>query len=97
MGVSISVITSTSFYLSWNDLPPEYHNGLIRYYLVNITELDSRTVFTYTTTTTNFTAHFLHPYYYYVCSVSAVTVSLGPYSDIQIIQTEIDGMCAALI
>ena len=97
MGVSISMITSTSFYLSWNDLPPEYQNGLIRYYLVNITELDTRTVFTYTTTTTDFTAQFLHPYYYYMYSVSAVTISPGPYSDFQRIRTEIDGMFAILI
>ena len=94
MRVSISTITSTSFYLSWNDLPSEYQNGLIRYYIVNITELDTGIVLTYTTTTTDFTAQFLHPYYYYMCSVSAVTISPGPYSDFQVIQTEIDGMSA---
>ena len=32
-----------------------------------------------------------------MCSVSAVTISPGPYSDFQIIQTEIDGMSAILI
>ena len=91
--LSITMITSTSFYLSWSEPSPADQNGLIRWYLVNITELDTGSVFSYIATTTEFTAELLHPYYYYTCSVSAVTVSAGPYSSSQTIQTEIDGMC----
>ena len=89
------MITSTSFYLSWSEPPPADQNGLIRQYLVNITELDTGSVFSYIATNTEFTAVFLHPYYYYTCSVSAVTVSAGPYSSSQTIRTEINGMCKA--
>ena len=89
--VSITMITSSSFHLSWTEPPLADQNGLIRQYLVNVTELDTGNVFSYTTTETEFTVESLHPYYYYSCSVSAVTVSAGPYSNSQMIQTEIDG------
>ena len=83
--------TSSSFHLSWTEPLPADQNGLIRHYLVNITEVDTGNVFSYTITETEFTVESLHPYYYYSCSVSAVTVLAGPYSDSQMIQTEIDG------
>ena len=67
-------------------------NGLIRQYLINITEIDTRNVFSYFTMTTEFNAGFFHPYYYYSCSVSAVTIAPGPYTDPVIIQTRIDGI-----
>ena len=68
-----------------------YQNGLIRHYLINITELDTGNYFSYSTTTTEFTVEFLHPYYLYSCSVAAVTISAGPYSEPITILTDIDG------
>ena len=89
--LSITMTTSSSFHLSWIEPLPADQNGLIRHYSVNITEVDTGDVFSYTTTEREFTVESLHPYYYYSCSVSAVTVSAGPYSDSQVIQTKIDG------
>ena len=85
------MITSSSFHLLWTEPLATDQNGLIRQYLVNVTELNTGNVFSYTTTETEFTVGSLHPYYYYSYSVSAVTVLAGPYSNSQMIQTEIDG------
>ena len=89
--LSITMITSSSLHLSWTEPLPTDQNGLIRQYSVNITELNTGNMFFYITVATNITVGTLHPYYNYSCSVSAVTVSAGPYSNSQIIQTEIDG------
>ena len=94
--LSVSQTTSTSFYLSWVEPLPVYQNGLIRQYLINVTELDTGNYYSYSTTATEFTVAFLHPYYYYTCSVAAVTVAAGPFSDPITIQTEIDGMIKLL-
>ena len=91
-GLSITMITSISFYLSWSDPPLADRNGLIRQYLINITEIDTSNVFSYSTMTTEFNAEFFHPYYYYSCSVSAVTIVPGPYTHSVILQTRIDGI-----
>ena len=87
------MITSSSFHLSWIEPLPADQNGLIRQYLVNVTELDTGNVFPYTTTgsVTELTVGSLHPYYHYASSVSAVTVLAGPYSNLQTVTTDIDG------
>ena len=89
------MITPSSFYLTWTEPPPADQNGLIRQYLVNVTELNNCTgnMFSFTTidSETEFTVESLYPYYNYSCSVSAVTVSAGPYSSLQTVQTDIDG------
>ena len=77
--------------MSWNDPPLAEQNGLIRQYLISINELDTGNVYTYSSLTNEFNAMFLHPYYYYNCSVSAVTVASGPFSYSVSIQTAIDG------
>jgi hypothetical protein len=88
--LSVSSVTSTSFYLSWTDPLPVYQNGLIRQYLINITELDTGNVYSYSAITTEYNIWFLHPYYYYTCTVAAVTVAAGPFSDAVTVQTGID-------
>ena len=88
---SISSVTTSSLYLSWTEPPPEDHNGLIRHYTINIAELDTGLEFNFTTLTTDYTAESLHPYYTYVCSVAAVTIAAGPYSNTVIARTDPDG------
>ena len=88
--VSFSTVTSTTFTLSWIEPPSADQNGLIRQYQINITEVDTQMEFTYSVMTTEFTVEFLHPYYCYTCSVTAVTISAGPYSNALTICTEID-------
>ena len=89
--LAVSSVTSISFYISWTDPLPIYQNGLIREYVINVTELDTGNIYSHSAITTEFNAEFLHPYYYYSCSVAAVTVSVGPFSDSVTVQTAIDG------
>lgn len=74
------VLSSTSFRLRWDPPPPEHHNGDIREYRVNVTELETGQVLSFTTPVTELVVSGLHPYYLYECAVSAVTVDVGPYS-----------------
>ena len=85
-------ITSTSVQLQWEPPPPLYHNGLIRSYTVLCTELETNRTITETSAVTEMTLRDLHPYYTYNCSVAAVTVREGPFSDSIITKTLEDGM-----
>lgn len=74
------ILGPTSFMLTWEPPPPEHHNGEIREYRINVTEVETGNTLQYTTEDTEITITDLHPYYRYVCTVTAVTVSEGPYS-----------------
>jgi len=76
---------------SWSPPPSTDTNGIIREYRINVTEVETGTVFTQTTTTTSITIQSLHPYYLYRCVVSAYTVGIGPYTEVFIIRTPEDG------
>ena len=78
------VINSTSISLSWEPPADEELNGLLREYQVDITEVETGTTFQLSTlaTETTIIISSLHPYYNYLCSVSAVTIGLGPFSQI---------------
>ena len=56
-------------------------NGRIRLYNIEITEVETGTVLQFTSNTTSITIENLTPFYNYTCTVSAETVSEGPYSD----------------
>ena len=80
VGVNSTAVGSTSFLISWNSPPPEDHNGIIRHYVVNVTEENTGRMFQMISTTTHIMLTFLHPYYNYILVVSAVTIEEGPYS-----------------
>ena len=85
-------INSTSAQLSW--LPPmeNQHNGEIRHYNIRIIELHTGREFQLTSTYTTIIYSQLHPAYTYHFSVAAVTVEIGPYSDLAVTTTPEDGM-----
>ena len=78
--VSFDEVTSVGLALSWSYPPEDDINGQIRHFLVNISEEITGTEYILTTMTNSTEVNFLHPFYTYLCSVSAVTVSAGPYS-----------------
>ena len=86
-----SSITSRKFTISWN--PPGYNdqNGLIIYYNVSLVEVETGSIFQYTSYTTTLTIQSLHPAYTYQYRIAAYTVGLGPYSDPINITTAEDG------
>ena len=77
-GVSIS---STAIALSWSAPLFEDRNGVIRHYIVNVTELETGYEFGEVTTHMARTYSSLHPYYTYEFSVYAVTVGTGPAAE----------------
>lgn len=83
-------LSSTSLYVSWDPPALDSQNGLITEYRINITELETGNVISLISFSTFVTVQFLHPYYTYVCVVSAVTNAEGPSSEELIITTPQD-------
>ena len=79
-------VTSAYLTLMWNAPPFEETNGIIRYYMIRVSELETGTTFFVTSNETEVTVSDLHPYYTYECNVAAFTVDLGPYSNAITIQ-----------
>jgi hypothetical protein len=78
----VSGIMTVGFSLSWNNPPETDTNGVIRHFTVNITEEDTGVQYTLRATNNTVDVNSLHPYYTYLCSVAAVTVSSGPYTPV---------------
>ena len=55
-------------------------NGIIRNFAVNLTDENTGQQQILTTTANTLQIANVHPFYIYLCSVSAVTISAGPYS-----------------
>ena len=86
-------ITSSSAEISWLELLPENRNGVIRHYVINITELNTGSVHIFTSLYEGITLHSLHPYYEYAVAVAAYTVTEGPFSLNLILRTDEDSKC----
>ena len=84
-------LSARSIYLSWNLPPILERHGIIREYHINLTEQETGTLTTYTTSTTALEIALLHPYYNYTWTVTAVTVGEGPYTTSNNITTFQDG------
>ena len=89
--LSVYNITSMSFSLLWQAPLVNDRNGIIRKYLINVTELDSGDSFVVESFNLSTVITSLHPNYYYNFSISAVTVSAGPASIPSLVQTLEDG------
>ena len=58
----------------------EDQNGIVREYVVNITETNTGSTIQKLSTTNSLTVENLHPYYTYSVMVAAYTIESGPYS-----------------
>ena len=67
------------------------HNGIIREYRLNITEVDTGRAFQRVSPSTNLTVSGLHPDYAYEWKVAAITVGEGPFSNASRAMTPEDG------
>lgn len=84
--------SSTEVMLSWEPPPIQDQNGVIRVYVIRVTDLTTgiqRVEYQYLGT--NYTVSSLHPHYRYQFAVAADTVGVGPYSSPIEIQTLQDG------
>ncbi len=77
----MTITTSSAIALSWNPPPTDQQNGIIRYYIVYITEIgESGNTFELQTNGSNtvFTIENLLPIYTYSISLAAYTIRAGP-------------------
>ena len=88
---SYYAIDPTTLYLSWTAPPLDKQNGIIRHYSILLTELETGSIFSYTSTNINHTITLLHPYYQYQIEVSAITIGAGPTSTPLVLQMPEDG------
>ena len=78
----------TSINVSWDPPSVEDHNGVIREYHVNVTQLESEYYTQKTTNQTQININNLKPNTVYHCYVAAITVDEGPYSDGVVVITD---------
>ena len=74
------VLSSSTISLNWDPPAVEDQNGIIRYYIVNVTEVPTGSIFQLTANGTALSVSLLHPSYVYKITVSAVTIRPGPFS-----------------
>ena len=88
---SLSLLTSRSINVTWLPPPPEHQNGVIRHYLVNVTETETGMSTVHMSNTTWLFLNGLHPHYNYVLLFTAVTVDTGFIGSRISVQTLEDG------
>lgn len=90
LNLVISDLESRSFHLQWGPPPADRANGIIRKYLVNLTEESSGRERILETFGTSLEVNDVHPHTTYLVSVSAFTVSNGP-ALLEVVSTLEDG------
>ena len=70
----------------------EDQNGIVREYVVNITEVSTGSTVQKVSTTNSLTLDNLHPYYTYEVVVAARTIENGPFSTSYSFTTAENGM-----
>ena len=91
-------ITHNSLTISWIQPHPSQWNGIIQYYVVYISKVESPTklsVFTTSSTTLAITG--LSPYTFHEVKVAAVTIAQGPNSTARIFRTAEHGMPSLIL
>lgn len=86
--MKVHPLNSTSLFLSWRPPTPEHRNGVIRYYVVELTEVNTSVAIEYTTEDPHLLIDRLEPDVVYSCGVAAITVEKGPLSESSIIVLE---------
>ena len=72
--------------LRWQPPLSEERNGIVRFYIINITELESGAVEQHVSFHQTITISSLHPYLVYRYLVAAQTIALGPFSEPALVQ-----------
>ena len=80
--VNVTTIGSSVVRVTWEPPVFDTQNGLIRFYVLRITEIETETQLSITVTDTLQTnVSDLHPVYNYELQVAATTVDTGPFSE----------------
>lgn len=90
--VTVDALSSSSIFITWSPPDQAEQNGIIKHYIVNVTELQyGDSIEYYSVVEQELTVTSLHPHYDYHCLVAAVTVESGPYSTPYLVTTLQDG------
>lgn len=81
-------LDSTSIHITWDPPLSDDHNGVIREYRVNVTQIATEYFTQLVTNQTQIIIEDLKPYHIYHCHVSAITVDEGPYTTAITVLTE---------
>lgn len=84
--ISAEPADPSTLVLHWQPPLSEERNGIIRLYIINVTEQESDVMEQHVSIHQTITIPSLHPYYVYRYSVAAQTVALGPFSEPALIQ-----------
>ena len=87
----VTAMNSHSINISWSPPPLDKVNGIIQYYFVNISVMETSQTLYFQTTDTSVSLNDVHPHYTYTVVVAAVTIAIGPFSTEQSITTPQDG------
>ena len=77
--------------ISWQPPPFMHQNGIVRKYILAVTEIETSTNFTVVSYNTSINIYSLHPFYNYELTVAAFTIAVGPQSQTISVQTAQDG------
>lgn len=75
--VTVVSVTATTVHLTWDHPPEETHQGVIRGYTLNVTELETGRTLRETTPETEIVIDSLHPFYTYKITIIAFTIEEG--------------------
>ena len=95
-GINITTLSSASINVTWTPPLQELQNGIIKYYVLLVIEVESdgrREI--NGSNAVHAVVNDLHPYYSYKLSVAAFTIATGPFSNETVIVMPQDGKCVA--
>lgn len=84
-------LSSTLISLHWSPPPSIHINGMLQYYIVNVTETNTGKKWTFIAVDSVLRVGSLHPDYVYEFAVTARTIGNGPYSQPRTVKTREDG------
>lgn len=83
--------------LQWSPPPPIDVNGVLRHYVVEVTETDTGRDWSFVALGPSLILGSLHPYYNYSARVAAYTIELGPFTELFFVQTNQSGNCTSVL
>ena len=94
--VASLAINPWTLFIQWESPALEHRNGIIRRYIVNVTEQETGKEEQFYTEKFNITLDSRHPSFQYSYFVSAQSIALGPFSQAQIISMPEAGIICLL-
>ena len=99
----MTVLTPRQVTLCWDPPPDDKQNGIIRQYIIVVTEVDTGVTYTVTSNTsdvtfgvtsdtTEITADNLLTFHSYRFSIAADTIAIGPFTEEVLVQVPEDGV-----